>query len=247
MAVPAALTVYGLSFLNGMGTVSLDQPRRRGGVDAGLPGRVVRRHPVGLRAGPTRRPRPWSVRSLAVAFAAAAVLTVITMSNLDVAVKGQLAAVRVEAGARALALAPPRLGRRPRTRRRSTAGRSPPSPRRTSCPPCCGTGRRRGRPTTATAFDPADREQQEFLESQQRGLALLREAAAMPQCSFDRDWSSDTSPVDMPVPELPAPAARAPPCSPTTPWPGRPAATPRARWTTWPPSSASPGTSTTRC
>src|SRR5947208_1288256 len=29
-----------------------------------------------------------------------------------------------------------------------------------------------------TAFDPADREQREFLESQQRGLALLRQAAA---------------------------------------------------------------------
>ena len=44
-----------------------------------------------------------------MAFAAAAVLTAITVSNLDVAVKGQLAAVRVEAGAKALALAPPRL------------------------------------------------------------------------------------------------------------------------------------------
>ena len=53
------------------------------------------------------------------------------------------------------------------------------------------------------AFDPADREQKEFLESQQRGLALLREAAALPNAVFDRDLSGDTSPVDILVPELP--------------------------------------------
>ena len=54
-----------------------------------------------------------------------------------------------------------------------------------------------------SAFDPGDKEQAEFLDGQQRGLALLREAAAMPQASFDRDLSGDTSPVDILVPELP--------------------------------------------
>jgi hypothetical protein len=53
-----------------------------------------------------------------------------------------------------------------------------------------------------SAFD-ADKEMQEFVGSRQRGLALLREAAAMPQASFDRDLSGDTSPVDILVPELP--------------------------------------------
>src|SRR5262245_35510269 len=72
-------------------------------VAAGRAGRAARPRQAGRPVGAR-----WPVQPLAVAFAVAAVLTAITVSNLDVAVKGQIAAVRVEAGARALALAQPR-------------------------------------------------------------------------------------------------------------------------------------------
>jgi hypothetical protein len=203
VAIPAALTVYGLWFLNRMGTVSLTSLTAAAGWTlAFLLGSfvVVSSAP---RAGGDPEARPWSVRSLGVAFAAAAILTVITMSNLDVAVKGQLAAVRVEAGARALALATPRSADAPNAAavyRRAFAALAPPPEQlpahlRDQATPW-------KKHYDRAAFDPADREQKEFLESQQRGLALLREAAAIPYCAFDRDWSGDTAPVDVPLPEL---------------------------------------------
>jgi hypothetical protein len=120
-----------------------------------------------------------------------------------VAVKAQLAAVRVEAGARALALAPPRAPDRPNAApvyRKAFAALTPPD----QLPALLRDRSAAWAEYDRTAFDPSDREMKEFLDSQQRGLALLREAAAIPHCSFDRDWSGDTSPVDIPVPELPS-------------------------------------------
>ena len=121
----------------------------------------------GRRAGadPTAG-RPWSVRSLALAFAAAAVLTVISVSNLDVAVKSQLAAVRVEAGARALALAPPRSADGPNAApiyRRAFAALTPTD----QLPELLRDKAQAWRGYDREAFDPADREQEEFLEGQQ--------------------------------------------------------------------------------
>jgi hypothetical protein len=202
VAVPAALTVYGLGFLNRMGTVSLTSLAAAAGWTlAFVLGSfvVISSAP---RAGADPATPPWSVRGLGVAFAAAAVLTVITMSNLDVAVKGQLAAVRVEAGARAMALAPPRLPDSQNAAavyRKAFAALTPPDQLPELLRDRAGAWGQYDR----AAFDPADREQTEFLDSQQRGLALLREAAAMPNAAFDRDLSGDTSPVDIPVPELP--------------------------------------------
>ncbi|HET6575074.1 MAG TPA: hypothetical protein VFG68_15815 [Fimbriiglobus sp.] len=200
VAVPAAFTVYGMSLLNRMGTVSLGQYLAAIGWTAAFVVGSLVVVPSGLRAVGERA---WPVRSLAVAFAAAAVLTAVTVSNLDVAVKSQLAAVRVEAGARAMALATPRSTGEPNAAPvylRAFAALAP--------PPEQLPAQLRDQATPwpkhydRTAFDPADREQKEFLDSQQRGLALLREAAAIPYCAFDRDWSGDTAPVDVPLPEL---------------------------------------------
>src|SRR5206468_4272430 len=67
---------------------------------------------LGLRrTGPDEAPaaRTWPRARLAVALAAALAVDYITFANLDLAVKVELAAVRAEAGARALALSPPRV------------------------------------------------------------------------------------------------------------------------------------------
>src|SRR5947209_5983633 len=63
------------------------------------------------RPGPDRLPaaRAWSRSNLAVAVGALVVVTAITFSNMDLAVKIQLAALRAEAGAKTLAILPPRL------------------------------------------------------------------------------------------------------------------------------------------
>jgi hypothetical protein len=49
------------------------------------------------------------------------------------------------------------------------------------------------------AFEPKDHELREFLHTQERGLALVRKAAAMPGCSFAYDYSKG---LEMPMPEL---------------------------------------------
>jgi hypothetical protein len=124
------------------------------------------------------------------------------MSNLDVAVKAQLAAVRVEAGAKALALAPPRVPDAQNAApvyRRAFAALTP----KDQLPALLRDRAAAWEKYDRAAFDPSDKEQREFLESQQRGLALLRAAAALPHCVFERDWTSDTAPIDLPVPEFP--------------------------------------------
>jgi hypothetical protein len=197
VAVPAVLTVYGLNFLRNLGTVSVTSFVAAAlWTGAFLIGSLV------VIASALRAAPPWSVRSLAVACAAAAVLTAITLSNLDVAVKGQLAAVRVEAGAKAMALLParPAEGRDAApVYRRAFAALTPSD----QLPALLRDRASAWGKYDRTAFDPSDREQREFLEGQQRGLALLREAAALPYCTFDRDWSDETMPLDLPLPELP--------------------------------------------
>jgi len=178
-----AATVWTIAFLIGSIAIIASTPRAEG--DA---------------AGPTGRPR--SVRSVALAFVAAAVLTTITMSNLDVAVKAQLAALRVEAGARAMSLVPSipsETANAAPVYRAAFAALTP----QDQLPVLLRDRAQAWREYDRTAYEPSDREQREFLESQQRGLALLRQAASITHCTFDRDWSSDTSPLDLLVPELP--------------------------------------------
>src|SRR5262245_38195204 len=204
VTAPAAILAYGLNFLHKIGTVSLTSVvAATTWTAAFLIGSfiiILAARRAGADPAPTER--PWSVGSLAVAFAVAVVLTAVTVSNLDVAVKSQIAAVRVEAGAKALALAPPRSPDAQNAAplyRRAFAALTP----QDQLPALLRDRAQAWQGYDRAAFDPSDREQREFLESQQRGLALLREAAAVPYCSFDRDWFSDTSPIDLPVPEPP--------------------------------------------
>src|SRR5262245_7442171 len=102
VAVPAGVTAYGLGYLNQMATVSLTSfvTMVVWTVTFLVGSLLVAAAALRAASDPARA---WSARSLAVGFAAAAILTAITLSNLDVAVKGQLASLRVEAGAKALA------------------------------------------------------------------------------------------------------------------------------------------------
>lgn len=195
--IPVGATAYGLWYLAGLGTVPFASVVAVAcwGV-AFLIGAILL---LSAALRPTPDARPWSRRALAVAFVAAAALTAITVANLDVAVRAQLAAVQVEAGARALALVPGRLAGVPNAApiyRKAFAALPVTDLAR------FGDQAEAWEKYDRAAFDPADPAQREFLDRQQAGLALLREAAAVPYCSFDRDWSIDTSPLDMRMPEL---------------------------------------------
>jgi hypothetical protein len=199
--VPAGILTYALSILQQIGTVSRAALVIAGASTAAILIGCVVVIREARRAGADSA-RPWSVGSLAVAFAVAAVLTAITVSNLDVAVKSQIAAVRVEAGAKALAFARPGPAEGPNAApiyHKAFASLTP----RDQLPALLGGGAPAWQNYEPEEFDPNDPEQREFLAGQQRGLALLRKAAALPRCSFDRDWTGDASPVDLPAPELP--------------------------------------------
>jgi hypothetical protein len=164
-------------------------------------GSVVLLAPGLRRPGPESAPvaRSWSRPKLALAFGGLVALTAITLSNMDLAVKIQFSAVRAEAGAKLLAQIPPRL---PDSANAAVVYQeafeylAPPEP----VPPLWrdkapGAWRQYDR----SAFDPKDKEFREFLRTQQRGLALVRKAAAMPACTFEHDYSLG---ISMALPEL---------------------------------------------
>jgi hypothetical protein len=143
--------------------------------------------------------RAWSRARLAVATVGLVAVTAITLANMDMAVKLQFTAVRAEAGAKLLAQIPPRL---PDSTNAAVVYQeafdylAPPEP----VPPLWrdkapGAWKAYDR----EAFDPKDKDLREFLNTQQRGLALIRKAAAIPGCSFDHDYSLG---ISMPLPEL---------------------------------------------
>jgi hypothetical protein len=143
--------------------------------------------------------RAWSRPRLALAFGSLVALTAITLSNMDLAVKIQFTAVRAEAGAKLLAQIPPRLPDATNAAlvyQEAFEYLAPPD----HVPPAWrdkapGAWKQYDR----SAFDPKDKDLREFLRAQQRGLALMRKAAAMPGCSFEHDYSLG---ISMPIPEL---------------------------------------------
>ncbi|MEX0714734.1 MAG: hypothetical protein WD278_20530 [Pirellulales bacterium] len=129
----------------------------------------------------------WPLGRLAIAWCLVAVLHVATMRNLDSALQAALASVRNEAGSMALAAAPPRVADYQNAalvyERAFEA-----------------MGDLKGLPQESldflgdpsAPFDADDKELREFLDPQQLGLALIRRAAAMPECRFERDYSRPT-------------------------------------------------------
>src|SRR5262249_46091338 len=121
----------------------------------------------------------------------------ITISNIDLAVKVRMAALQAESGARILALMPPRPAERDNAapvyqeafEALTPIGRLP-SPWKEEAAVWFEPGAR---------FDVDAKDLAEFLRGHQRGLALLRKAAALPACSFERDYFAS---ADLLLPEL---------------------------------------------
>jgi hypothetical protein len=139
----------------------------------------------------------WPLGRLAIALVVVVVLDCITVSNMDLAVKVRLAALQAESGARILALTPPRPAERDNAApvyQEAFEALTPPD--RLPSP---------WKEKSAVWFDPDarfdfdDKDLAEFLRHQQRGLAMLRKAAAMPTCSFERDYFASG---DLLLPEL---------------------------------------------
>jgi len=163
---------------------------------------VVRR---GLRrSGDDNAPtaRSWSASRLALLIATAITLQTITISNMDLGMKLQFASARSEAGAVLQTMAPPRVPEKDNAApvyRQAFASLTPPE----QLPPLWKSRSeewlyperpryRRGesRPVSPSKPDPKDRDLREFVAGQEAGLALLRKAAAMPGCWFEREGTS---------------------------------------------------------
>jgi hypothetical protein len=154
----------------------------------------------GLRSGEAKgsvRASLWPRGSLALALAVAALLAMMTFWNMDLATRNQLVAVRAEAGAIALSLAPARV-----PESQNAAGLYDEAfaalqdirewPNDWQCVNEPGEG--------ATPFDPRDPKLAEALKGQGPALALLRRAAAMPGCYIECDYGRPS--IEMLVPNL---------------------------------------------
>jgi hypothetical protein len=158
---------------------------------------------LGLRrrgAEPVPAASAWPRGKLAVALAAVAVLFVMTFWNMDLAMQNRLGAVRSQAGALALSVAPARVpdadNAAPIYREAfivmNQTGDRPPEWKEEWT---AWIGQ-----DDAAALNPADPALLAYLKTQEPALALLREAAGMSGCYFDRDYGRPS--VSMLLPEL---------------------------------------------
>ncbi len=165
--------------------------------------------------------RAWPSARLATAFAAILVLQIMTLTNLDAAVRIQLAGLRSEAGALALSVAPPRVPdasnaalvyeRAFEALERLHPSGPPLTEERIREIAAGGARPAANPPPVSERFEtwmngkgeaPAQ-DDPELLDTQQRlapVLALVRRAAAMPECVFDHDYAQPR--MDWLLPEL---------------------------------------------
>jgi hypothetical protein len=154
----------------------------------------------GLRKGTEGNPRArnWPLRRLLLALGALCIVTWITFANLDTAVKMQLATVRSEAGARILALAPAPVPAEANAAAiyldafELMAQEKP-------IPSFWKEDTRGWEKYDRTSIDPKNKAFTNFLEEQQAALVLLRHAASMPGCRFERDYFLG---IEMLLPEI---------------------------------------------
>jgi hypothetical protein len=155
----------------------------------------------------------WPRAKLAIALVAAVTLYGMTFWNLDLAARQQLAGLRVEAGAVALSVAPPRVPDRDNAalvyqRAFEAMGREDQADDSVPGAWQWDEASRKAWEETWTkwettgkiefnAHDPALRQ---FLAREAPALKLLRQAAAMPGCYFERDYGRPS--ISMPLPEL---------------------------------------------
>jgi hypothetical protein len=155
----------------------------------------------GLRRGGQTEPaaRSWSVSKLALVLGALVIVSWITITSLDLAVKFQLASVRAEAGAKALSRMPPRPPDRDNAARVYQEAFAALPPMKTPLPFWRDVWDRTSEDPPLPAFDPRNENLREFLQAREPGMALLRRAAAMPDCWFEHDYSAG---IGMLLPEV---------------------------------------------
>lgn len=159
---------------------------------------------LGLRRVPPDRVRGlmrWSAYRLGLIWIVLVTLGMMTFWNIDLTMRTHLATAHAEAGALALSIAPPRVSDRDNAaliyqqafNRMWTAEDDP--------PPNWLALTDQLNPVRATVeFDWNDRPVTELLNEHTQTLELLRQAAALPDCYFERDYGSPS--VPMLVPEL---------------------------------------------
>jgi hypothetical protein len=155
----------------------------------------------GLRAskpGGVSAAQAWSRSKLALALGGLVLLDSITFTNLDVAMRVQMASVRAEAGAMELGLLPPHIPDRENAALIYEEAFEALTPL-AKLPPVWKEKTSAWMELDTSKFDPKDKDLREYLSSQARGLALLRKAAAMPGCWFERNYAQT---IEMLLPEL---------------------------------------------
>ena len=160
---------------------------------------------VGLRGDrevPTRpRAARWPRANLALGFALVLAMYLMTLWNLDLAVRNQAGALHAESGALALSVAPARVSDRDNAAlvyaRAFQAGGAP-----DKWPKAFGNTWSHwvGNNPANPGFDPKDAGLRAFLRQQAGTLALLREAGHKPGCYFERDYGRPA--IDMMMPEV---------------------------------------------
>jgi hypothetical protein len=158
---------------------------------------------MGLRRGQdglsTPRAAQWPRAKLALGFALALALHLMTLWNLDLAVKQQVGALRAESGALALSVAPARVPDRDNAaliyaQAFQAAGEH------STWPKAFGDKWYQWTDPGQSGFDAKDTQLRAFLKRQSGTLALLCEAGKKPACYFDRDYGRPS--IDMLLPEL---------------------------------------------
>ena len=144
----------------------------------------------------------WRCRTLV-----AAALHLMTFWNLDLAARQQLAALRAEAGALALWVAPARLPDRDNAaivyqQACEATGLDDAAPGGSTWEKKWQEAWREkwamGQNSEKIGFDLHDPELRRFLKRQSAALVLLRQAAAKPGCSFDRDYARPSIEMQLP-------------------------------------------------
>jgi len=139
----------------------------------------------------------WPRGKLVLALAAVLLLSWMTLWNLDLSVKGRLAALRAEAGALALSTVPPRP---------LEAENAAPVYRQAfdamlkgdDLPPEYPKWTVSSKGRDDVDFDPADPKLAAFLARSEGALGLLRRASAMPACYFDHDYGRPSFSMSLP-------------------------------------------------
>jgi hypothetical protein len=147
----------------------------------------------------SRRAAHWPRGKLALGFALAMALHLMTFWNLDLAIKQQVSALRAESGALALSVAPARVPERDNAAliyAQAFQAAGQPS----TWPKAFGDKWCHWIDPGQSGFDANDGPLRAFLKQQAGALALLCEASKKPACYFDRDYGRPS--VDMRLPEL---------------------------------------------